>query len=79
MRRSLNLASAARATAMTGLAGWKFASTGFPLAHARPGLAVAAGLLFLLGYPVKALGWRRLFAKASRTFCSPTISRKTAA
>jgi hypothetical protein len=66
MRRSLNLASAGLATAVTGLAGWKFASTGFPLAHARPGLAVAAGLLFLLGYPLKALGWRRLFAPHER-------------
>jgi hypothetical protein len=53
------------ALAFTGLAGWRFSSTGWPL-HGSPWLILGAGLLFLLAYPVKAWGWRRLFAADER-------------
>src|SRR5262249_59255184 len=48
------------------LAGWRFAEAGWPFAHGKPVLIVGAGLLFLLAYPVKAWGWRRLFAPHER-------------
>jgi hypothetical protein len=51
---------------MTALAGWRFAEAGWPFAHGKPVLIVGAGLLFLLAYPVKAWGWRRLFASDER-------------
>jgi hypothetical protein len=54
------------ALAMTAAAGWRFSSTGWPFAHGKPALIVGAGLLFLLAYPVKAWGWRRLFAPHER-------------
>jgi hypothetical protein len=51
------------AAALTAL---HFAHTGWPLAHADPGLVVAAGFLFLGGYAFKAWGWQRLFAPNER-------------
>ncbi len=56
----------ALALGMTGLAGWRFSSTGWPFAHGQPALIVGAGLLFLVAYPIKAFGWRRLFAPGER-------------
>jgi uncharacterized membrane protein YbhN (UPF0104 family) len=43
-----------------------FAETGWPLAHANPKLAAAAGLLFLAAYALKAYGWQRLFVPHER-------------
>jgi hypothetical protein len=54
------------ALGMTGLAGWRFAEAGWPFTGGKPALIVGAGLLFLLAYPVKAWGWRRLFAPNER-------------
>jgi uncharacterized membrane protein YbhN (UPF0104 family) len=48
------------------LAGRYFAETSWPLSRADPGLLVAAGLLSVLGYGLKAHGWRRLIAAADR-------------
>ena len=58
------------AVCMTGLAAWKFSSAGWPFAHGHPLLIAGAGLLFLLAYPVKAWGWRRLFAPGERPHTS---------
>lgn len=49
------------ALGVTVLAARHFASTGWPLEHADPLLTAAAGLLVVLSYPLKALGWRRVF------------------
>ena len=54
------------ALGMTALAGWRFAEAGWPFSGGKPWLIVGAGLLFLLAYPVKAWGWRRLFAPHER-------------
>jgi uncharacterized membrane protein YbhN (UPF0104 family) len=43
-----------------------FVHSGWPLAHADPGLVVAAGFLFLAAYAFKAWGWQRLFAPHER-------------
>jgi hypothetical protein len=54
------------ALGMTALAGWRFAEAGWPFAGGKPALIIGAGLLFLLAYPVKAWGWRLLFARHER-------------
>jgi hypothetical protein len=54
------------ALGFTGLAGWRFAEAGWPFSGGNTWLIVGAGLLFLLAYPVKAWGWRRLFAADER-------------
>ncbi len=51
---------------VTVLAGRHFASVGWPLAHADVDLAAAAGLVFLVGYGVKAYGWKLLFVPGQR-------------
>ncbi len=43
-----------------------FVHSGWPLAHANPGLVVAAAFLFLAAYAFKAWGWQRLFSPAER-------------
>jgi uncharacterized membrane protein YbhN (UPF0104 family) len=43
-----------------------FLRDGWPLKHADPVLVASAGCLFLAAYAVKALGWRRLFARHER-------------
>jgi uncharacterized membrane protein YbhN (UPF0104 family) len=43
-----------------------FVHSGWPLAHADPGLVVAAAFLFLAAYAFKAWGWQRLFAPGER-------------
>ncbi len=65
VRLATKIGFVALAVAFTGLAGWRFSSTGWPL-HGSPWLILGAGLLFLLAYPVKAWGWRRLFAADER-------------
>jgi len=66
VRRAVKISFIALALGMTGLAGWRFSSTGWPFSHGKPLLIVGAGLLFLVAYPVKAWGWGRLFAPAER-------------
>jgi hypothetical protein len=43
-----------------------FASVGWPLRHADLARVAVAGSLFLCAYPLKALGWRRLFRPYER-------------
>jgi uncharacterized membrane protein YbhN (UPF0104 family) len=43
-----------------------FASIGWPLRHADLARVAVAGSLFLCAYPLKALGWRRLFRSHER-------------
>ena len=43
-----------------------FASIPLPLSRGHPGLLAAAGALSLLGYALKAYGWRQLFATHER-------------
>jgi hypothetical protein len=75
VRLATKVVFAALAVAMSGLAAWRFSSTGWPFSHGKPALIAAAGVLFLLAYPVKAWGWRRLFAPHER----PATSALTAA
>jgi uncharacterized membrane protein YbhN (UPF0104 family) len=56
----------ALALALAILVGRRFVDTSWPFSHGHPGLLVAAGLLSLLGYALKAYGWRRLFAAGDR-------------
>ena len=68
-RRGRLLLSAGAGTAgvvLAILAARKFAETPWPLTHGHPGLLVAAGVLSLLGYGLKAYGWQRLFAAHER-------------
>jgi hypothetical protein len=66
VRLTARIAFIVLALGMTGLAGWRFAEAGWPFAGGKPWLIVGAGLLFLVAYPVKAWGWRRLFAPHER-------------
>lgn len=66
MRFTTKAVFAIFALAMTAYAGWRFSQAGWPFTHGKPLLIAAAGLLFLIAYPVKAWGWRRLFAKHER-------------
>ena len=66
IKLAVNFGSVLLALLVTVLASWHFASAGWPLAHASAGLAAAAGVLFLVGYPIKAYGWSRLFASHER-------------
>ena len=52
--------------AVGGLAVRHYSHTPWPLAHAHPGLLVAAGTLTLVGYAFKAYGWGRLFPASER-------------
>ena len=65
-RRILNVVLTVSALGVTALAARHFASSGWPLQHADPALLAAAGILFVLAYPLKALGWKRLFAPGHR-------------
>src|SRR5438094_1723236 len=49
------------ALALAVLAARHFATTSWPLSSGEPGLLVAAGLLLLLAYALKAFGWAQLF------------------
>lgn len=62
----LNVFSVAVALAVGALAVIHFRHEGWPLARASVGGIVGAGILFLLAYAFKALGWRRLFAPEDR-------------
>jgi uncharacterized membrane protein YbhN (UPF0104 family) len=65
-RLALTAGSAALALGLSALAVRHFTVIGWPPAHGHPGLLVAAALLFLVAYTLKAHGWRRLFAADER-------------
>jgi hypothetical protein len=62
----LTAGSAILALALAAVAVRFFAETSWPLFRAHAGLLVAAGALSLLGYVLKAYGWRQLFAASER-------------
>jgi Lysylphosphatidylglycerol synthase TM region len=66
VRLAVRISFIVLALAMTGVAGWRFAEAGWPFSGGKPLLIIGAGLLFLVAYPVKAWGWRRLFAADER-------------
>jgi Lysylphosphatidylglycerol synthase TM region len=66
VRLGVNVGIGIMAAAFLALAARHIAGTGWPLAAADPVLAAGAGLLFLLGYGLKAFGWQRLFAHHER-------------
>ena len=66
VRLAINLGAGLVFTGALVLTAHHFVGTGWPLANADPALAVAAGLLFLAGYGLKAVGWQRLFARDER-------------
>lgn len=66
VRRATQILFIVLAAGMTALAGWRFSEAGWPFSNGKPGLIIGAGLLFLLAYPVKAWGWRLLFARHER-------------
>ncbi len=65
-RRVLNVAVTLVALGITVLAARHFASIGWPLQGVDPWLAAAAGLLIVASYPLKALGWQRVFRPSER-------------
>lgn len=60
------LGSGLLASFLIALAIRHFIEGSWPLAKGNPALIVAAGLVLLLGYVLKALGWRRLFPAGQR-------------
>jgi uncharacterized membrane protein YbhN (UPF0104 family) len=66
VRIAVNATFVSIALAAAALTALHFAHSGWPLAHADPGLVVAAGFLFLGAYAFKAWGWQRLFAPGER-------------
>lgn len=65
-RRIVNITITLLALGVSALAARHFGSSGWPLQHVDPLLAAAAGLLIILGYPLKAWGWQRVFRPAER-------------
>lgn len=66
LRLLLNVLYAVVAVGLAVVTARHFASTGWPLAHADLRLVGASGVLFLLAYAFKAVGWHRLFAPHER-------------
>src|SRR5580765_291538 len=65
-RIAFNAVSAAIATVVGVLLVQHFRTAGWPLSGAKVNGVILASVLFLLGYALKALGWRRLFAPSER-------------
>jgi uncharacterized membrane protein YbhN (UPF0104 family) len=65
-RIAFNVLSAAIATVVGVLLVQHFRTEGWPLSGAKVYGVIVASVLFLLGYALKALGWRRLFAPGER-------------
>ena len=63
---AFNAASAGIATVVCVLLVQHFRTEGWPLSGAKVYSVIVASVLFLLGYALKALGWRRLFAPHER-------------
>lgn len=66
VRLAVNAVLALFTVGVLGLAARHVSDEGWPLAKADPLLVVAAGLLFLSAYGLKAFGWQRLFARHER-------------
>ena len=65
-RIAFNVLSAVIATVVGVLLVQHFRTEGWPLSGAKVYGVIVASVLFLLGYALKALGWRRLFAPGER-------------
>jgi uncharacterized membrane protein YbhN (UPF0104 family) len=65
-RRVFNVAVTLMALGLSALAARHFAATGWPLQNANLKLVASAAMLFVVAYPLKALGWRRLFHPSER-------------
>jgi hypothetical protein len=65
-KRILNVTITLVALGVSVLAARRFASTGWPLQGADLELVGFAGALFVLAYPLKAMGWHRLFHPSER-------------
>jgi uncharacterized membrane protein YbhN (UPF0104 family) len=65
-RLALNVLLISVVAVVAALTARHFAVHGWPLHSANAGLVVAAGLLFLAAFALKAFGWRRVFALHSR-------------
>jgi hypothetical protein len=63
---SITVGSAVLAVVVALLAARQFVGTSLPLSNGAPSLLVAVWLLLLVGYAVKILAWRRLFAVEER-------------
>ena len=66
VRIAVNLLLALSTAGVLALAARHVSGEGWPLAAADPLLVAAAGVLFLLAYGLKALGWQQLFARHER-------------
>jgi hypothetical protein len=62
----LNVGSIALALAVSAFGSAKFARHGLGLSRVDVRLAIPAGVLFMLAYGIKAIGWQRLFARHER-------------
>jgi hypothetical protein len=65
-RRIVNVSVTVMALGLSVLAARHFAATGWPLERADLYLVSAAAILFVLAYPLKAMGWHRLFHASER-------------
>lgn len=65
-RIALTVLFALGAAAVTALTVNHYASSGWPLTGANAGLVAAAGVLFLVAFALKGIGWRRMFARHER-------------
>jgi hypothetical protein len=65
-RRVVNVVVTLAALGISVLAARHFASSGWPLQNADLQLVVSAGILFVLAYPLKAMGWHKLFHPSER-------------
>jgi hypothetical protein len=63
---SIAVGSVLLGLAVAALAARQFVGTSMPLSNGRPSLLAAVGALLLVGYGVKVLAWRRLFATEER-------------
>lgn len=66
VRRVFNLVSVGLVLVVGLLVARHFATNGWPIHRANPGLLALAGCLFLVSYGFKAFGWQRLFSADSR-------------
>jgi uncharacterized membrane protein YbhN (UPF0104 family) len=65
-RRLFNVLAVLATAAVAGVSVQHFVTAGWPLRGANPWLVVAAALIFVAAYAVKAYGWKRLFARHER-------------
>ena len=65
-RRVVNVVVTLAALGVSSLAARHFAEGGWPLQNADLQLVASAGILFVLAYPLKAMGWHKLFHPSER-------------